>query len=53
MKREPQIFNRLQAQDEPIPTEVLDIMKDIPLREFVRRIMKKSLVEVPLGDIEH
>jgi hypothetical protein len=47
VKREPQIFNTLQMQDEPVDTATLDMLEDQELseawvREYVRVILSES-----------
>ena len=56
MKKEPQIFDKLQAQDEPVPTGTLDMLEMGSLKEFVQEALgsyygrtreKKQVVSVP------
>jgi len=56
MKKEPQIFDKLQTQDEPVPAGTLDMLEMGPLREFVQEALgsyygrtreKKQVVSVP------
>jgi hypothetical protein len=39
MKKEPQIFTTLQAQDKPVSIRILDMLEGEYLREFVREAL--------------
>jgi hypothetical protein len=46
VKREPQIFNTLQMQDEPVDTATLDVLEDQELNEaWVREYIRETLAE--------